>query len=371
MRTRWHWAQVWPIAVIVAGFACATPQDVEPPRLTELVPGFDYGGWFNDLTGFPPDPDGFGAYAIQPIGATLYLGFGANRPAWSDGAAIAAVDGDGFRSVTSLDEQGLLDLAAVGNTLLVPGVDPCCGDTWDFGNFYTIDPTAGVTKWRNLPNVIHGWGTWVDSWDRAIYVAVSSHLGDFQTWTGEIWRTVDTGAHWERVAARDEGVGEFRTYDVIGQHDRLYAVKGDTVPECMLMAQPALGTIWANVLGDARITCSPRLVNFGDRLVAMDSSRAALHVILPRKEPTVLTLPFWVAEWTLNWGTVAGQHFYVAAEDGTIWLTRDLLTWEAVATAPGELLAIQHWPVPDRLVVTSRGADASVWTLQLCETGPC
>lgn len=357
--------------VVVTLAACEAPQAVAPPRLAALLPGFRYPAWFTDVTGLDTDPVNFGAYVMEPVGETLYVGFGANGPAASDGALLAAFDHEGWRDIASLSEQGMLDFATAGDTLLFPGVDPCCGEGWEFGNFYTYHPAKGLIKWRNLPNVIHGWGTWFDPGDGAVYLAASAHLGDFETWTGEVWRTRDTGATWELVADRSDSVGDFRTYDVIGQHHRLYAVRADTLRNCELVVQPSDAHEWKNVLPERHVACGLRLVDFGDRLVAIDSSRDALYVVSAPEDAAIAALPFVVGSWSFNWATVAAQRLYVVTDDGRIVTTRDLANWETVAASDVEFLSIRYWPSADQLVVASRGTGASIWTLQLCGGAPC
>ncbi len=51
-------------------------------NLEELIlPSFDYADWYETETGYTGNDTYFGAYALQPVGATLYLGFGTARPA--------------------------------------------------------------------------------------------------------------------------------------------------------------------------------------------------------------------------------------------------------------------------------------------------
>lgn len=195
-----------------------------PLGFQELVPGFSYAAWFTQQTGFVTDSTYFGAYSIQPVSGALYLGFGAAQPAWIDGALLGVFDQSGLRPIASLPEQGFLDMAAAGETLLIPGIDPCCPDGWEAGNFYAYTTHTGLIKHRNLPNVIHSLRVWHDAPEDATYVTTGSHRGDFATWTGEIWRSADLGASWSKIADSDDGVGDYRTTDIVRYQGRLFAI---------------------------------------------------------------------------------------------------------------------------------------------------
>ncbi len=350
---------------------CETAQDVVPPKLEALVPAFPYASWFADHTGFDPVPDDFAAYAMLPLSGTLYLGFGAGLPAVADGALLGAFDDGGMRSVARLDEQGVLDMVSRGEMLFIPGVDPCCPDGWEAGNVYTYGATAGLTKRRTLPNVLHAWGAWYDAVEDQVYVAASAHRGDFTGSIGEIWRTADLGAHWEPVANDEHGVGDYRTYDVLGHRGRLYATSADSLNTCLLVAQPEVGTDWAPVFPDERLACYHRLTSFGDALLALDRTRNSLLIVSGQGELSRRELPFTVGVMTIHWATVAADYLYAPSDDGRILVTRDLAVWETVAQADEEFVTIQYWPQRDWLVLASRGANGTLWKLGLCEAAPC
>lgn len=348
---------------------CETAQEVVPRELEELAPGFPYASWFAEHTGFDPVPDDFAAYTMLPVSGTLYLGFGAGLPAAADGALLGAFDDEGLWAVAQLDEQGMLDMAADQGVLLIPGVDPCCPDGWEAGNFYTYAASTGLTKWRNLPNVFHAWGVWHDAANQ-VYLATSAHRGDSVS-IGEIWRTGDLGAHWARIASGADGVGGYRTYDVLGHRGRLYATSAESRNSCVLVAQPEVGTAWMPVLPDARLACYHRLVSFGDALVAVDSTRRRLQIVTGQGGALQRELPFTIGEMSLNWATVAGGHLYALSNDGRILLTRDLVLWETVAEMDHEFVTIQYWPQKSWLVLAGRGMNAALWKLELCDAGPC
>ena len=366
------WVRRIGLLLVASGLVlhCETAHEVVPAELEELAPAFPYASWFAEHTGFDPVPDDFGAYAVLPVSDTLYLGFGAGLPAAADGALLGAFDDAGIRAVAPLDEQGMLDMATGGGMLLIPGVDPCCPDGWEAGNFYTYAPSAGLTKWRNLPNVFHAWGVWYDGADDVVYVAASSHRGDSVS-VGGIWRTADLGVHWARIATNDDGVGDYRTYDVLGHRGRLYATSAESRNSCALVAQPEVGTAWMPVLPDKRLACYHRLVPFGDALIAVDSTRRRLHVVTGQGDALQRELPFTIGELSLNWATVAGGYLYALSSDGRILLTRDLAVWKTVAEADQEFVTIQYWPQRNWLVLASRGMNGALWKLELCDAAPC
>ncbi|NNG16040.1 MAG: hypothetical protein HKM89_06120, partial [Gemmatimonadales bacterium] len=349
------------------------PIDPAPAAITELAPAFPYADWFTQHTGYPAHADNFGVYSMEPFEGTLYLGFGAAAPAQSDGSLLAEFDNGGLRPIGPLDEQGFLDMMAVGDTLLIPGVDPCCPDDWDAGNFYTYTPSAGLTKYRNIPNVLHTWRVWHEPSDGAIYVVTGSHRGDFATWTGEIWRSTDYGVSWSRFANYADGVGDFRTNDIVRHHNRFYAISAAYRGPCELVVEPSAGApTWAKVIPGQRVACHHALVIFGDDLIALDATRDGLHVI-PQTGALAGTvaLPFTVGTRTFNWATLAGSYLFAVSDDGQIWRSQDALSWEAVASGNREFVSIGYWPHRSWLLLASSGVDGAVWKLRLCGAEPC
>jgi hypothetical protein len=362
-----------PVGLILPAGAlllqCATPVGLASPGLEELVPGFAYDAWFTDHTGFTVSPGAFGAYTMQPVERTLYLGFAADRPALRDGALLAAFDDQGLHAIAPLTEQGMLDMTVAGETLLIPGVDPCCPDGWEAGNFYVYRPATGLIKLRTLPNVLHAWGTWFDAGESAIYLAASAHPGDFLTSIGQIWRSGDAGTSWELVADGNDGVGSYRTYDVIGHHTTLFAVSRADV--CRLMARPPGQSAWEDALPGQHVACVHRLVGFGDSLIALDVGRAALHVLPSQGAPSAAALPFTVDTMAYNWAAVAGAFIYVISDERRILVTRDLVAWDTVVRSYQPFTAIQYWPDRDWLVLATYGQNGAIWKLRLCQTAPC
>ena len=346
------------------------PLGAAPLDFQELVPGFSYPAWFTQQTGFVTDSTYFGAYSIQPVSGALYLGFGAARPASIDGALLSVFDQAGLTPIASLPEQGFLDMAAADETLLIPGVDPCCPDGWEAGNFYTYSAPTGLIKHRNLPNVIHSLRLWYDAPEDAVYVTTGSHRGDFATWTGEIWRSADFGASWSKIADSDDGVGDYRTTDIVRYQGRLYAISQAAGGICELIVQGNAGAPWSQVLPGHLLRCLHELVLFGNELIALDASRNRLHILSGQGMREVV-LPFTVAAEAYNWAAVVGDHIFAIADDGRVLRSRDAITWDTVAESNLPLIIIRFWPHRSWLVLASRGSTGSVWRLRLCGIDPC
>ena len=150
------------LLLLFAGLFFEVSLAIESPRvaassnLSELIPGTDYKTFFESNNPYSPDDVYFGVYSLAPLADTLYMGFGAARPAESDGALLAAYDGDSLLSISALTEQGFIDMhIAAPAMIIIPGADPCCGDGWDWGNvyFYTHNQSNSFIKRRTLPNV--------------------------------------------------------------------------------------------------------------------------------------------------------------------------------------------------------------------------
>jgi hypothetical protein len=125
------------------------------------------------------------------------------------------------------------------------------------------------------------------------------------------------------------------------------------------------------VLPDKRLACYHRLVLFGDALVAVDRRRRGLHVVTEQEVAVQLELPFTIGKWNLNWATVAGDYLYALSDDGRVLVTQDLELWETVSETSQDLVTIQYWPHKSWLVLASRGLNATVWKLDLCNAAPC
>ncbi len=331
--------------------------------LTDLT---DHSTWFEQNTGYVHDPAYFGAYAFFPMGDTLYIGFGAGRPADVDGSLLARMDGVTMTAVSTLTEQGFIGMTNLNDNLIIPGVDPCCTDGWEFGNTYVYTPTAGeFTKFRNLPDVVHSWGLWADESKGMLYTAVSFSPagGD----GGGLFSSTTQAESWVTVAISTSGIGLDRTYDVLGLHDKLYVTWSDSDTEpCGLAVSEDGGQTWDRLTGLSTM-CRPRLAEFQDKLLALRDDRAALFAIDAAGTAVTHTLPgFHINDWSYNyWATDSSGALHVVSDDGRIMTTRDLITWNTAVTTTLDLITLAYWPAQNWLVVGDRGSNARLWRLEL------
>ncbi len=356
---------------------CPLTAPPAPPvhNLQELAPGCDYAGWFETNTGQETDPAYFASYAFLPWDETIYLGFGAARPAETNGSLFAHFQNRALSAVYQPSEQGFIDMTPDWSQPLIhiPGPDPTDpaepgGSQWDWGNTYVYDPTAEtMTKHRNLPNVIHTWA--LDSTPAGLYAAVSSHLGDYETWTGEVFRSQDAGKSWERMANRDAGVGDYRTYDIIPFHDKLYVVWNDALDSpCGLAESADGGTTWTRLPEFSGYTnCRARLAIFNDQLIALSSLGDGILALAADGTVTVHVFPdFRAQDWVYNPFAVDAQNrLYLPTEDNRILRTSDLDSdaWETLVASDRDFITLRYWPERNRIAIGDRGSMGRVWLL--------
>ena len=342
-------------------------------NLVELLPGCDYAQWFETNTGYEPDDGYFGSYAFQPWGDSIYLGFGAARPAEADGSLFARYGANVLTALYQPTEQGFIDMSTdiEQPVIHIPGPDPTDpaesgGSQWDWGNTYVYaPPTATMTKHRNLPDVIHTWG--LESTPAGLYAAVSSHMGDYETWTGEVFRSTDMGESWERLANKDAGVGDYRTYDIIRFHDRLYLVWNDEYGEpCGLAESEDGGYTWQRLDEFTGYThCRSRLFLYDDQLLIIGSARDGILALHPDGSVSTHIFPdFKTQSYAYNPFAVDGQgRLYLVTEDNRIVRTSDLDHWTTLVASDRDFITLNYWPDIDRIVVGDRGGMGRVWLL--------
>ena len=341
------------------------PKAVNNVSLLPLTDLADYSQWFQQQTGYAPDAAYFGAYALAPISDTLYVGFGAARPAEFDGALLAQSDGVTVTAVSTLSEQGFIDMTIVSDTLVIPGADPCCGDGWELGNTYVYTSAPILTKYRNLPDVIHSWGLWLDAADDVWYTAVSFSPagGD----GGGVFSSANQAQSWTLIADLNSGVGQDRTYDITGQHDKLYITWSDVADNpCGLAVSEDNGQTWTRLAG-LQTMCRPRLFSFQDNLLALKADRSALVAIDAAGTAVTHTFPgFQVMDWAYNYLAADGDGWlYTITDDGRVMRTADLAAWQTVADTQLDLITLAYWPQKNWLVLSDRGSDAQLWRLDL------
>ena len=356
---------------------CPPTAPTAPPvhNLQDLLPGCDYGTWFENNTGNEIDDAYFASYAMLPWEGQLYQGFGAARPAEKDGSLFALFQNNSLTAIYQPSEQGFIGMTPDWSQPIIhiPGPDPTdpanAGNSqWDWGNTYVYTPTTRIiTKHRNLPNVIHTWG--LISTPEGLYAAVSSHMGDYETWTGEVFRSQDNGATWKRIANKEAGVGDYRTYDIIDFHEKLYVVWNDELNEpCGLAESADGGRSWKRLPQFSGYThCRNRLIIYDDQLIVLSSARDGILALHPDGNITIHRFPgFRAQDWAYNPFTIdAENRLYLVTEDNRILRTDDLASgrWETLVASDRDFITLAYWPDRDRIVVADRGSMGRVWLL--------
>jgi alkaline phosphatase len=368
------------MAVVTRELAAFTPAtavaQITPDPLQELIPGQNYVTWFTANTANADTPHSiyFGAYKLEAVGDQLYLGYGSGLPADRNGSLLAVTNGSVLTAVAELDEQGFIDMEAVDGTLTIPGVDPTYGDGWDLGNFYFYTPGQPITKQRTLPNVMHAWGSWFDTNTDVLYTAVSSHLGDNATWTGEIFSTTTQGATWNRVGNHEDGLGDYRTYDIIGFNNKLYAIWNDAYgaagSQCGLTTSADNGVTWTRITTQP-LACRNRLHIWNNTLLTLSYDQKSFVAV--DSANTITTHPlsgYRIPAWSYNYlANDADGYLYALAEYGQLVRTNNLTDWELMAHTGLELVTMAYWPHHNALVIGERG-NGRLWTLDLTTAQP-
>ena len=346
--------------------------------LAELIPGMDYGAWYT-LNTHHGISDFFAAYAVAPLENTLYAGFGTARPGESDGALLASSDGITITAVYTPTEQGFIDMTVISDTVYFPGPDPCCGDGWDWGNFYTW-PSLNP-KHRNLPNILHSWGEWYDLDQDTLYVAVGGCHEGIQNpnavtcegnYLGKVLGSTDGAETWTEIARGDVqagGIGRYRTYDIMGFNDKLYVVWNDVYENpCGLAESADEGNTWTRIPDlSLQATCRTRLAVYQGLLLIARADRAAIFAVGLSGSITAHELPgFEIADWAYNYLAEDGNgRLYTITDDGRVLRTADLETWETLISRDLSLTTVGYWPERDWLVVGDRGPHAKLWKIDL------
>jgi hypothetical protein len=340
----------------------------EPGPLVRLLPGVSLGQFYTAQTGFKPDPNHFGIYAIEAVGNTLYLGFGTARPAEATGALLAKTDGTSLVALYQPPEQGFIGMRYCGDTLCFPGVDPI--EDWTLGNIYTGKPPEKIVKHRTLPNVVHTWGLYPHLAGGRLYAAVGRQGSNGHVFCGGVMISEDQGETWTAAADSKHALGDYRTYDITLFGDTLYATSNDDYGRASALAASADGgATWKRV--NVQVEGRPRLLASRDYLVAQRWGGEGLILISPKGKSTKTRFrEFAAAEWAYNYICVGyGGWYYLLASGGRIYNSRDLQAWTLVAETGLSLLTVGFWPTKNWLIVADRGASASLWRLDLALYG--
>jgi len=289
----------------------------------------------------------FGAWVMQPIGDTLFIGAG-NSPGNENGAAmLSSADGATIASGRVLDEQGVHAARAQGSDLWVCGSDPT--DDWTLGNIYHRDAVGTWTKLRTLPLTIHALGCWHDG--AALWVCGGMHTGDNATWRGRVLKSLDSGQTWSAV-----DVNSYRLYDMIGFDNSLWTVGLDWDGSQNLHVS-ANGLAWAKKVG-VTPAFMPRLILHDGTLIGVQGSLTELFRISAGGVVTLHAVPFVVANY---WNVLDsdGTYVYALSSTGVVWRTATLTTWEAL-TKVSLAISIKWWP-GHGLMIGDMGTAARVW----------
>ena len=353
-------------------FSSPKPQPVapngQPGPLVALLPGVNLAEYYAAQTGFKPDPNHFGIYAVEAVGNTLYLGFGTARPAEASGALLAKTDGTSLVAIYQPPEQGFIGMRYCGDTLCFPGADPM--EDWSLGNVYTGKPPENIVKHRTLPNVVHTWGLYPHPAAGRLYAAVGRQGGDNQTFTGGVMISEDEGETWTAAADPKRALGAYRTYDVTLSGETLYATANDEYGQHSALASSTDGgATWKRVR--VQIEGRPRLLAARNCLVAQRWGGEGLILVSPKGKSTRTRFrDFVAAEWSYNYICAGyGGWYYLLAGGGRIYNSRDLQTWTLVAETGLSLLTVGYWQTKNWLIVADRGANAGLWRLDLALHG--
>lgn len=235
--------------------------------------------------------------------------------------------------------------------LFVSGTDPT--DDWTFGNFYVRSSDGTWSKRRTIPNGIHCWGLCHDS-TGSLCGAVACHAGDNVTWEGRIVRSSDDGLTW----SYNVKLNNYRMMDIIEYGSDLYATGYDYADGVYHPQMWKHDTEWAIVHGVLPYR-HQRLVIHDSKLIAADNGLSSLWVFDGRSWAN-LALPFRLRYPSLNVIASSGPSLYIASDNGVVWKSSNLLSWEAVVTIPNAI-SLSYWPSQSRLVASDCGPDAKLY----------
>jgi hypothetical protein len=367
--------------------------------IEDLAPGIFWSKWYQNESGYVPDPKWFGAYVTLPVENEIYIGMGTGRPTLGDGALVARFDGKKLETIGALTEEGIHEMIwdSHTGTLHVAGTDPSWPDDWSAGNHYTYIKSVAkkIVKHRDpengLINVIHTWGLWFSE-NHELFAAVNTHDGSFRrdrnilrrifyrinamfdssyystdygvTRLGQVFKSRDNGSTWSHVA----DLGYFRAYDFIGFNNRLYAIYADK-PElpCKLAVSEDNAESWRDVTQNwiQRV----HLTRFQDKLITVSHAGESIYALssdhLKRYD---LPKGFKVAS---NFNVLAaGENFFYALcseENGNFAILRtpDLHKWQQVGYIDKKLISLSYWKAKKWLVVSGMGTHANIWKIDL------
>ena len=215
--------------------------------------------------------------------------------------------------------------------------------------------------------MLHTWAKWFDEASRALYAVVGAHLGDNATWTGAVYSSTDGCRSWSLLADKSDGVGDYRTYDMVGLHNKLYIYWNDVYPTpCGLAESSDGGATWQR-LAVPDTACRVRLAVFQDRLLALTLDQRSLIAVDGAGHIQTYSLPdFRIPDLVFNYlASDRAGNLYTITDDGRVVRSLDFVSWETVAVTDRALVTIAYWPARNWIVVADRGADARLWKIDL------
>ncbi len=337
----------------------------------QLVDGYDWANFYQNSTSVSPNTDHFGGYVFSEFNNDLYLGIGNCRPADCGTGLVAKYNGSQVESVGIVDDEGINEIVSYGNTLYVGGPDP--HEDWTLGNFYKYSNGTWhkIRTGSGLTNVIHMWGLYVDA-NGVIYAAVSSHIGDNLTWFGEIFKSTDGG----NTFVSTSHLGDYRAFDVFGFNSKLYGLQvTDVVADNNLSVSSDGGYNWTTIKADGGLRRT-HMIEFNNNLLALGGGTLnnVIYALDKNNNFTQYNLDFRVgvqytdADYYSNYNEfVVAQdgYLYTMTSDGSIMRTNNLTNWQTVADTGKEIISIGYWGDQNKIVFSTRGSGASIYTIQL------
>lgn len=338
------------------------------------------------------DPIYFGAYALKSLGDSLYVGLSGSYPARVDGAALVKITAGQVAPLrvsnatgNKITEQGLhfLFLSNDNSTILVPGTDPCCGDTWDFGNIYRgTNNSLTLEKFREnsgLDHVVHFWS--ITETPVGLFGAVSSYfpgLGPNGT-AGEIFKSVDGGRSWTRVTPNpaehlsDPNVllSTYRISNVSWFNNRLY-VNNSLDPRTnnpAVQYSVDFGTTWNNIPGLQPHEISP-MISFKNKLIGVVKDRYELYVIDQNNYVTSVRIPYQNGDKMIanvyQSMTTTESSLYVLTQNWMLLKTNDPLSgnWDMVTSFTERPIAVEYWKNRGVIVVATAGPQGKMYEIK-------
>ncbi len=237
-----------------------------------------------------------------------------------------------------------------------------------------------LTKFRNLPDVVHMWGIWYDT--GTVYAAVSTG----NPLSGKIFKSKNQGASWDNGIT----VSNYRVLDIIGLNGILYATAVDannparqvtyTYPPGSESAGETLhhylirstndGKTWSDY-GAPHPASRPRMIIFKNKIIGV------MYNVVTQKYDRLFSIDQngIQAFHPLNGWFIKGQYNVLAdGTDGYLYAltdtnhlirSRDLAIWEDITTFTQDPISLTYWPEFKKLVVGTKGINAVLYGLSV------